>query len=224
MNKAILLITQFVLLPIGLCLSFTDQAIGAAKPCGDAFGDILDYKDHNLRFLDDPNNVGKAVAVRFDKSTSQEEVVPQRINKLTDWDDKTKTLIEALKQNSGNGSTFKETAAWLIYTDKTAYTSGLVTGDHTNISERKIIEELRNIIFEISSIEGSFTIQDIEFFHTHLEPGEALSPNDMHFHNSTLQLLNKYVRNGMFLLKKGSESFATHAVPVNGRTFFSYQQ
>lgn len=177
-------------------------------------------------YLNDPANVGKMVDVAFPVNQygtplESPDIIRQRISSVTEMDDATKLLIQDLKRSSGSGGDFRESSAWLIYTSRDVYRSEIGTGGHYSISTATSTKLVRALLAKIRTIEGVVRIEDIEFFHTHLEAGEAFNRGDVDSHVSFLMDIRWRLEADGTALR--DEQFVSHAVPINGRVFYSYR-
>lgn len=177
--------------------------------------------------LNDPANVGKVVEVSFKideyGNATHPTPVVQRISSINETDTATKNLLGRLRVLSLSGE-FKESAGWLIYTKSgRVYSTEPFVGDSFTISHHTMWQTLWPKLNEIQRQESRIEITDIEFFHTHLDAGEAFTPPDVEGHQSLLGLIEaKLNQNAANYFDPAT--FVSHAVPVNGRTFFSFKQ
>lgn len=177
--------------------------------------------------LDNIGLVNSIVDVKFTvnqygQTLEKPEYIRQRVSAIHEMDGITNELINEMKIKSGTREqTFIETAGWLIYTTNGEYKSEVALGSNASISTNKSEKVLYDLIKKIIKIEGHFIIEDVEFFHTHLFPGEAFNRGDVESHEVFLGDLLSEMQKGIF--KFNLNSFASHAVPVLGKTFFSYK-
>lgn len=123
--------------------------------------------------------------------------------------------VEALKLESlPYGQSFQEVGVWILHTAPGSYKSDTFTSHETHaITNKLVTDALDQVIARAQQSEGSTVkAEDIEFYHSHLERGEAFSPGDADFQDRYVYLVKKYLVPG--------GAYSTHAVPVQGQVLF----
>lgn len=171
--------------------------------------------------LDSPDLVGKKILVNFimDQYTpganEPRYPVPQMVLTRDYLDESSQELINNLKIKSMKADNeFNEYGGWIVYTDQGAYSSDLITSnDPYMIANDIAANSFLQAIEMVKGAEGSSAkIRDIEFYHSHLERGEAFSAGDLEF-------VSKNTPKMLKLLESGG-TFAMYAIPYKGQVLF----
>jgi hypothetical protein len=173
-----------------------------------------------LDALDQPEMVGQFVTVSFrenplGQTLTRPSRVTQQIVSLELMDEITQKVLKQIKQRStSRDGSFREVGVWIAYTKNAVYVSKILVGTEYNFSWKDYQDGYRNIYSQIKEAEGKVHLEDLEFFHTHLERGEVFSDPDMQTHQQHEGPLQK--------MMNLTGRFVSYAVPIKGRVFFRY--
>lgn len=172
--------------------------------------------------LDRPEMVGKKILVNFIQDRERPGAnastypVPQLVLTKEFLDPASKDLVATIQRESVSGNQkFQEVGGWIIYTNRGAYRSDTFTSNDPYILQNGIVLSGLEQVFERARQAEGFGVKiiDVEFYHTHLERGEAFSFGDLSFQEKYYQKT----------IKKNIEyggSYAAYAIPIQGEVIF----
>jgi hypothetical protein len=172
--------------------------------------------------LDNPKMYGKKVLVNFftDRfqpgSNASRYPVPQLVLTKDYLDPESQNLVTTIKRESlKSDGTFREVGAWIIFTDRGAYKSNTFTSNDAFVIENDpVLKGFEEAFKRAQQAEGAAVqIADLEFYHTHLERGEAFSFSDLDFQE------RYYLKTYKKLIRTGG-TYSSHAVPIKGQALF----
>lgn len=124
------------------------------------------------------------------------------------------SFIHLKRESLPYGQSFQEVGVWVLHTATGSYKSDTFTSRETHaIANKLVTDALDQVIARAQQSEGiTVKAEDIEFYHSHYEKGEALSPGDADFQDRYLYLVKKHLVPG--------GTYSAHAVPVQGQVLF----
>ena len=173
--------------------------------------------------FDSPEMVGKRITAVFieDSFRPGQNIGGYPVNQLVmtrrHLDKDARQFVAQIERRSADPSSggFIEVGGWMIYTRQGVYKSReLITGTDSGISNEVAFANFDKVLAEAMQAEGGgIIIEDVEFYHSHLNPGELYSYGD-------LEMQERMHATRLKRLLRPGANFTSYAVPVRGENIF----